>query len=116
MAEKVVLVAFNGEPMCFAHVLLNALDMREQGLDVEVVIEGTATKMIATLSDPKEPFAALYEKVKAENLIDCVCKACAAKMGALVAAETQGLPVCGEMNGHPSLARYIQQGCRVITF
>ncbi len=116
MAEKVVLVAFNGEPMCFAHVLLNALDMIEQGLEVKVVIEGTATKMIAALSDPQTPFADLYEKAKAANLIDCVCKACAAKMGALDAAKTQGLPICGEMNGHPSLARYIQRGCRVVTF
>ena len=30
MAEKVVLVALNGEPMCFAHALLTALDMRER--------------------------------------------------------------------------------------
>jgi len=115
MAEKVVLVAFNGEPMCFAHVLLNALDMKERGLDVKVVVEGTATKMIASLSDPNQPFAELYERVKAANLIDCVCKACAAKMGALAAAESQGLPICGEMSGHPSLARYIQEGYRVIT-
>ena len=115
MAEKVVLVAYNGEPMCFAHVLLNALDMKERGLDVKVVVEGTATKMIASLSDPNQPFAELYERVKAANLIDCVCKACAAKMGALAAAESQGLPICGEMSGHPSLARYIQEGYRVIT-
>ena len=115
MAEKVVLVAFNGEPMCFAHVLLNALDMKERGLDVKVVVEGTATKMIASLSDPNQPFAELYERVKAAKLIDCVCKACAAKMGALAAAEAQGLPICCEMSGHPSLARYIQEGYRIIT-
>ena len=42
MAEKVVLVAFQGEPMCFVHVLLNALDMHERGFDVKVVIEGAA--------------------------------------------------------------------------
>jgi len=116
MKEKVVLVAFNGEPMCFAHVLLNAVDMQERGFDVKVVIEGTATRMVSVLSDPGKPFAALYEKVKENRLIDCVCQACAAKMDALVAAKAQGLPVCGEMNGHPSLARYIDDGYRVITF
>jgi len=116
MAEKTLLVAFYGEPMCFAHVLLNALDMKEHDLEVKVVIEGTATKMIATLSDAQQPFAKLYESTKAAGLIDCVCKACAAKMEALDAAESQGLPICGEMHGHPSLARYIQQGYRVITF
>ena len=29
--KKVVLFAFNGELMCFIHVLLNALDMNERG-------------------------------------------------------------------------------------
>jgi hypothetical protein len=28
--KKVALFAFNGEPMCFVHVLLNALDMKEK--------------------------------------------------------------------------------------
>ena len=50
MSKKVVLVAFNGELMCFAHVLLNALDMNEKGYDVKVVIEGSATKSLSSLS------------------------------------------------------------------
>ena len=32
--EKVALFAFNGELMCFIHVLLNAIDMKEKGYDV----------------------------------------------------------------------------------
>jgi hypothetical protein len=47
MAKQVLLVAFRGEPMCFVHVLLNALDMKERGYDVKVVIEGTATQAAA---------------------------------------------------------------------
>jgi len=38
--EKVALFAFNGEPMCFIHVLLNALDMKEKGIDVKTIIAG----------------------------------------------------------------------------
>ena len=116
MDERVVLVAFQGEAMCFAHVLLNALDMNGRGVDVKVVIEGAATKLIAPLADPAQPFAGLNAKLKDQGLIDCVCQACAAKMGALDAAKEQGLPICGEMSGHPSLARYIEEGYRVITF
>jgi hypothetical protein len=37
MDKRVVLVAFNGEPMCFVHVLLNALDMEEAGYEVKVL-------------------------------------------------------------------------------
>jgi len=37
---KVALFAFNGDPMCFAHVLINALDLREKNYDVRLIIEG----------------------------------------------------------------------------
>jgi hypothetical protein len=116
MAKRVVLVAFNGESMCFVHVLLNALDMKEKGYDVKVVIEGSATKLANELNQEGKPFADLYRKVKEQDMIDCVCKACAGKMGALEGVEAQGLPLCSEMKGHPSLARYREQGYDVITF
>lgn len=116
MAKKVVLVAFNGELMCFVHVLLNALDMAARGYEVKVVIEGSATKTVATLDDPATQFHKFYRQVHELGLIDCVCKACAAKMGVLAEIEMQGLPLCAEMTGHPSLARYIDAGYQVITF
>lgn len=37
--EKVALFAFNGEPMCFVHVLLNALDMKKKGIDVKCTVQ-----------------------------------------------------------------------------
>lgn len=116
MIKKVALVAFNGDPMCFVHVLLNALDMVARDYDVKVVIEGSATKAADTLSDPAAQFAKQYREVKERGLIDCVCRACAAKMDVLEGIEAQGLPLCGEMKGHPSLARYLEDGYRIITF
>lgn len=116
MTKKIALVAFNGEPMCFVHVLLNALDMHAQGYDVKVVIEGSATKTAVTLDDPSARFSNVYREVREKGLIDCVCKACAAQMGALPGIEAQGLPLCAEMKGHPSLARYIDAGYTIITF
>ncbi len=116
MGRKVVLAAFNGDPMCFVHVLLNAIDMEEKGYDVKVVIEGSATKVVNDLAAEGAPFADLYAKVRSKGMIDCVCRACAAKMGALPGVEAQRLPLCDEMKGHPSLAKYMEQGREVITF
>lgn len=115
MRTKVALVAFDGEPMCFVHVLLNALDMVERGYDVKVIIEGSATRTATMLNEPSAQFGNVYQQVKEKGLIDCVCKACSAKMGALPGIEAQGLPLCGEMVGHPSLARYIEAGYTIIT-
>lgn len=116
MEKKVALVAFNGEAMCFAHVLLNAVDMHTKGYTVKVVIEGSATKLVEQLSKATAPFAPLYAQVKQLGLIDCVCMACAAKMGALEAAQEQKLPLSNEMSGHPRLAAYLEQGFQIITF
>ncbi len=114
--KKLVLVAFNGEFMCFVHVLLNALDMKARGNDVKIVIEGAATKVIPELSAEGNPLKSLYRKVKEQKLIEAVCKACSTKMGVLEAVETEGLPIADEMSGHPSLARYVEAGYELITF
>ena len=74
--KKVALYAFNGDPVCFIHVLLNALDMKEKGYDIKLIIEGSAARLVRVLALPEAPLHKLYEKVKEEKLIDCVCKAC----------------------------------------
>jgi len=116
MNKKVAIFAFNGEPMCFAHTLLNTLDMKYKGYDVKLIIEGSATKQVEELANPKKPFANLYAEVKKAGIIDCVCKACSTQTGALKSAEEQELPICGEMSGHPSLSRYMEAGYEVIVF
>ncbi len=114
--KKIALFAFNGEPMCFVHVLLNALDLNAHGHDVKIIIEGSATKLVQELADPAKPFANLFQQVKAKNLIDCVCKACAAKMGVLQAVIEQNLPLGEDMSGHPGMRQYLEQGFDIISF
>jgi hypothetical protein len=114
--KKFALVAFNGEFMCFIHVLLNALDMKDRGHDVKIVIEGAATKVIPELAQEGSPLRGLYQKVKDQALIDAVCKACSSKMNVLAAVEAEGLPIADEMSGHPSLGKYIEAGYEIITF
>lgn len=116
MNKKVVLLAFQGELMCFAHVLLHAVDLREKGFEIKVVLEGAATKLIPDLAREGEPFSELYLKVRDAGLIDCVCKACASKMGTLQEAQSQRLAIRGEVLGHPGLSDYLAAGYQIITF
>ena len=116
MDKKVAIFAFNGELMCFGHALLNALDMKEKGYDVKLIIEGTATGLIRELIEPDKPFANLYDEVKKAGLIDCVCKACSASTKSLESAKEQGLPICDEMSGHPSISKYMDKSYQVIVF
>jgi len=114
---KTALFAFNGELVCFAHVLLNALDMKKRGHEVVVVIEGMATKLVKELHENSDkPFAPLYQQVKEAGLIAGVCMACSQKTGAVESAREQGLELCDEMAGHPSVARFMEEGYAIITF
>jgi hypothetical protein len=113
---KVALLAFKGETMCFAHVLLNALDLDDRGHEVAVIVEGAATGQVAELGDAAKPFWRPYSEVKSRRLIAAVCKACSAQTGALEAAQAQGLPLRSEMAGHPSLAAFLEAGYQVLTF
>ena len=113
--KKFALFVFNGDPMCFIHVLLNALDMKEKGHDGKIVIEGSATKLLPELAKPDNPLHKLWKKVKEAGLVDGVCKACSNKLGTLDAAKEQGLTLLDEMSGHPSMARYRDEGFEIIS-
>ncbi|MEO0069113.1 MAG: cytoplasmic protein [candidate division WOR-3 bacterium] len=114
--RKVALFVFNSEPVVFAHCLLNGLDMQTKGWEVKVIIEGDATKQVSLLRNETKPFANIWLKAKRARLIDCVCRACAQKNTVVPAVIEQALSLCDEMEGHPSVARYIEEGYEILIF
>jgi len=114
--KKSILFVFNGDPMCFIHVLLNALDMKAEGCESRIVIEGAATKLLPELEKQANPMHVLWEKVKNQGLVAGVCRACSNKMGTLEIADELGLTLLDEMSGHPSMRLYREQGYDIITF
>ncbi len=114
--KKIALFAFNEDPMCFIHVLLNALDYSGKGYDVKIIFEGGSCRLIESLAEKGNPLNQLYTEVKEKGLIEGVCRACAAKLGTTAAAEKEGLPFLDHIRGHPSMAHYENEGYRIITF
>ena len=114
--KKMALFVFNGDPMCFIHVLLNALDMKEKGYDIKIIIEGAATKLVPELAKEDNPLNKLWRKTLDADLVDGVCKACSNKMGTLKASQDQGLALLDDMMGHPGMGRYRDDGFEIISF
>ncbi|NLM25509.1 MAG: cytoplasmic protein [Firmicutes bacterium] len=110
--DKVVFFAFVGEALCFNHVLINALDMYEQGIEVKIVLEGQSVKL---LQEFDESSSLVYKQVREANLIVAICKACSAKLGVLEYNEKSGIPLVGDMKVHPPMAPYIKAGYKIIT-
>jgi hypothetical protein len=114
--KKFALFVFNGDPMCFIHVLLNALDMKAKGSEAKIIIEGASVKLIPELVKSGNPLNGLWKKNFEAGLIEGVCKACSSKLGTLEASKEQGLTLLDDMSGHPSMAVYRDKGFEIITF
>jgi hypothetical protein len=114
--KKVAMFVFNGDPMCFIHVLLNALDMEKNGDEVKIVIEGASTKLVPELAKEENPLHALWEKAKEKGLVEGVCRACSNKTKTLDDARMQSLNILDDMSGHPGMAGYREKGYDIITF
>ena len=114
--NKFALFAFNGDPMCFIHVILNAIELKNKGHEVKVIVEGSATKLAEQFQNDTNPFKEKYKQLKEMGLIDCYCKACSNKMGSLEKVKELNFPLCDELFGHPSMAKYIDKGYTIITF
>jgi hypothetical protein len=114
--KKLALFVFNGDPMCFIHVLLNALDMKANGSEAKIILEGASVKLIPELVKSGNPLNGLWKKNFEAGLIEGVCKACSSKLGTLEAAKEQGLTLLDDMSGHPSMAAYRDKGFEIITF
>jgi hypothetical protein len=114
--KKTIFFAFRGDAMCFIHVLLNALDMADKGMDGKIIIEGDAVKLIPEMAKSSHFLNQLYRKVRDNNLIVGACRACSTKLGVAAAVEEEGITLIGEMSGHPAISEYIKQGYTVLTF
>ena len=114
--KKFALFVFNGDPMCFIHVLLNALDMKAKGHEAKIIIEGASVKLIPDLVKPGNPLNGLWLKNIEAGLVEGVCKACSNKLGTLDAAKEQGLTLLDDVAGHPGMASYRDRGYEIITF
>lgn len=114
--QKFALFVFNGDPMCFIHVLLNALDMNAKGHEAKIILEGASVKLIPELVKSENPLNGLWKKNLDAGLVEGVCKACSNKLGTLEAVRQQGLTLLDDMSGHPGMATYRDNGFEIITF
>ncbi len=95
--------------------MLNAMDMKDRGYDVKVVIEGDATKLLSLLRNETKPYADVYRRFRDQGLIDCVCRACATKNGVVPVVIEQNLRFGDDMAGHPGMAAYMEQDYEIVT-
>lgn len=109
---KIAIFSFRGDPLCFVHVMLNALDLNAKGHEVKVILEGESVKLVRQMIESEN---AMFRRLMDNELIACICKACSNKMGVLEYNANCGIPLADEMNGHPAMATWLESGFQIIT-
>lgn len=109
---KVAIFLFRNDPMITMHVFLYLKELNERG-EGKLILEGQATALPRTAEGKVRE---LYEMVKEKGWIDCVCKACSMATDSLDYNEKEGLRICSELEGHPSMAKYLEKGYTVLAF
>ena len=114
--QKIIFYAFRDNPLCFIHVLLNGLDMNQSGLEGKIILEGESVLLVAVMAEPTHFLHPLYRQAKDKALFLGACRACANKLQAVQAIEKEGIPLIGDMAGHPAMSEYIRHGYTILTF
>lgn len=84
-----------------ANGLEYALDLDEAGHEVEVYLDGAATKWPDRLeAKPEHPVAEHFEEVEDRGLVAGACGHCANAFGATEGIEARGIEVIGEDGEH----------------
>ncbi len=110
--NKILFYGMTGEKMCFQHILLNALDLADSGIEVKIIFEGASVKLVSLFESEKNQ---LYTKAKNQGLIAGVCLACSKVLGVYEKNVDSGLTLLDNMNGHAGMKRYIQDGYHVVS-
>ncbi|NLN05888.1 MAG: hypothetical protein GX166_13970 [Clostridiaceae bacterium] len=110
--NKILFYGMTGEKMCFQHILLNALDLADSGIEVKIIFEGASVKLVSLFESEKNQ---LYTKAKNQGLIAGVCLACSKVLGVYEKNVESGLTLLDNMNGHAGMKRYIQDGYHVVS-
>ncbi len=101
------------------NALAFAYDQKERKNDVKIVFQGTGTRWVSELSQPKHVLHGLYEAVL--DKVEGACGGCADVFGATESLKQTNTPLLRDLKipgttGLTSLVSYIDEGYVVTTF
>jgi len=98
------------------HAFLYARELKEHGHDVVLIFDGAGTEWIEELSNPKSTskIKPAYEAVRKLGITEIICDHCAVAFHVKDRLAERKLPLTAEFEGHPSIAKWADQGYQLV--
>ena len=98
------------------HALLYSKELKENGHDVILVFDGAGTEWIHEWSNPNSTDKLLrsYKELKAAGVTEIIGDYCAYAFHAKKDLKERNVPLTREYQGHPSIAKWVNQGYQLV--
>lgn len=116
----VVLMAGQDSPEGSAramHAFLYVKELKEHGHEVVLIFDGAGTTWAEELSNPESQsnLKGLYDEFMQAGVLEIVCDYCATAFGKKQALVKRNRNLVSEYEGHPSIAKWLNNGYQLIT-
>lgn len=98
------------------HAFLYAKELKEHGHEVVLIFDGAGTEWAEELSNPdsQSQLKPMYEQLKQAGIVEIVCDFCAGAFQVKERLAQRQVPMTAEYAGHPSIAKWVDQGYELI--
>jgi len=98
------------------HALLYSKELKEHGHDVLLVFDGAGTEWVEewTNSESQNKLKPMYEELRKTGITQVICDFCANAFQVKENLKTQGQTLTSEYQGHPSIAKWVDQGYQLV--
>ena len=98
------------------HALLYSKELREHGHDVILVFDGAGTEWVSEWMDPDstDKLKPMYEELHKAGIVEIVCDYCATAFQVKDKLKDKNAPLTSEYQGHPSIAKWADQGYQIV--
>ncbi len=98
------------------HAFLYAQELSEHGHEVVLIFDGAGTEWAAEFADPESQskLKGMYQHLKESGVVEIVCDYCATAFKVKDKLTEHQAPLFSEYAGHPSIAKWADQGYQLI--
>lgn len=98
------------------HALLYSKELREHGHEVVLVFDGAGTEWVSEWTNPQsdDKLKTAYEELRNSGVTQVICDFCSTAFKVKENLKAQGQTLTSEYQGHPSIAKWADQGYQIV--